>query len=274
VFIDVRDSGALLGIQPSWFEHHRFAIWSGGRDLVGWVLWGHFADDDAAAGKDLWVSLAGRIAQPYDFVLDLRALQSISSGAYALIREFAVTRKPGLRRMAVLFSEATTGGAIQLGLFVMRPPKFPWRSLPDYAQTIAWLERPDAAAVLEAVDGRTRARVAEAAPLARVRTLLAQDPDSTAESVARALGVSVRSLQRTLTACNTTLSAEHDRTRVVRAVELLRDPDAKLEAIAAAVGCADRRSLNRLFRRVTGESPADFRRRNGLPAPGALLEAD
>jgi AraC-like DNA-binding protein len=264
MFVDVREGGALLGDRPSWYAQRSFAAWTAGRDLVGWVLWGHVADDDMEAGKQLWVSLAHRIAQPYDFVLDLRALQSVSGVAFGLIREFSVTRKPGLRRMAVLVSEQTTGGAIQVGLYAMRPPSFEWRALTDYAQTIAWLEREDHAAVLEAVHQRTAERATAAAPLARVRAILARNPNLPAESLALQLGLSVRSLQRLLAAHQTTFSYEHDRARVTQALELLREPAAKLEAIAAAVGCAERRSLNRLFRRVTGESPADFRRRIGL----------
>jgi AraC-like DNA-binding protein len=262
----VSDAGALLGPGRSWLGRSRFAVWTAERNLIGWVLWSHIADDDAADMKRLWIDLAGRIAPPYDFVLDLRALDSVSSGAFALVKEFATTGKPGLRRMAILVGEDTTGGVIQLGLFVLRPPRFAWRSCHTYGEAAAWFERPEATAVLAAVEWRTTDRAVETTPLARLRALLPRIQDASMEVVARDLGLSTRSLQRALAEGGTTFSEERDRARVLQAQELLRDPAIKLDAIAAAIGCGDRRSLNRLFRRVTGESPAEFRRRRGLGA--------
>lgn len=260
----VTESDHLLGGGTRWLDHRRFACWSADRDFVGWVLWGHIADEDAQAMKRLWIALAGRIGQPYDFVLDLRVLESISSGAFTLIREFAAARKPGLRRFALLAGDETLGSSIQIGLYVLRPPAFPWRSFRGWEHAAAWLERGDAGDVLSAVEQRIHARTAVATPLARLRAALLYAHDPAIGVVARELGMSTRSLQRSLAEWGTTFSDEHDRARVVRAQELLRDPDAKLDAIAAAIGCADRRSMNRLFRRVTGESPAEFRRRRGL----------
>jgi AraC-like DNA-binding protein len=264
----VAEVGALLRPGRAWLGRSRFAVWSADRNLVGWVLWSHIADDDAADMKRLWIDLAGRIAPPYDFILDLRALDSVSAGAFTLVREFATTGKPGLRRMAILVGDDTTGGVIQLGLFVLRPPRFAWRSFHTYGAAASWLERPDAPAVLADVEQRTVDRAVEPTPLARLRAQLSHGQDTGMDAIARDLGLSTRSLQRALADWGTTFSEERDRARVLRAQELLRDPGTKLDAIAAAVGCGDRRSLNRLFRRVTGESPAEFRRRRGLGGTG------
>jgi AraC-like DNA-binding protein len=252
----------LLGPDPAWLSHRRFAVWSAGRDFVGWGLWSHVADADAEAMKQSWISLAQRIAQPYDFVLDLSALESISSGAFALIREFAGTRKPGLNKMALIVGEETTGGAIQIGLYVLKPPAFEWRSFHDYREAADWLG--PKAAILDAVEEKLHQPALVATPLNQLRALLASSPELPIEAAARHLALSTRSFQRMLADCGTSFSDERDRVRVMRAQELLREPDAKLEAVAASIGCADRRSLNRLFRRLTGESPSEFRRRRGL----------
>lgn len=251
----------LLGPRPAWFAHRRFAAWSAGRSFVGWVLWSHFADEDAEAGKQLWIALAARMAPPFDFVLDLRALESLSHGAYTRIREFATTGKPGLRRMAILVGEETYGGAIQLGLYAISPPPFAWRSFTRYADAARWLERADAAPVFAEVEPMARAAAGEPSPAADLVRVLAVSPRATVEAAARTLGLSSRSLQRLLRERGTTFSDERDRARVVRARDLLADPAAKLDAVAAEIGCADRRSLNRLFRRLTGETPAEFRAR-------------
>jgi AraC-like DNA-binding protein len=260
-FAEASDATQLLGPGLRWLERRRHAVWSAGGALIGWAMWSHVGDDDAEDAKQLWLSLAPRMARPYDFILDLRHLASISAGAYDRIREFAHAPKLGLRRHAIIVGEHLAGGTIQLGLYVLKPPAYEWRSFLDYRSTGRWLERADAAAPLAAAERRLAGRERLDAPLRDLRAALAADPAATIDRVARRLGRSRRSLQRELKALATTFSDEVDRARVLRAQELLRDPEWKLDAVAHSIGCADRRSLNRLFRRVCDESPAEFRRR-------------
>jgi AraC-like DNA-binding protein len=266
---DERDR--LLGREPVLMPFPHQAAWTGGTNLVGWAMWGHVSTEDAELGKQLWIYLAMRVAPPYDFILDLRGLESISQGAYERIKYFAMSAKPGLRRMAILVGEPQ-GGAIQLGLFTLSPPRFPWKAFDGYEALPAWLERrADAAVILAAAAAIDEHRAILPSPIAGLAAILAREPRASMSRIARALGMSARTIQRALAARGTTLSAERDRARIGIAHDLLRDPAAKLEAIAAAAGCADRRGLNRLFRRLTGESPADFRRRDGgagARAPG------
>src|SRR6185295_12147226 len=71
-FRSVDDAGGLLRASPAWWSRPRLAAWTAGRDLVGWILWGHVDEEDAEAGKRVWIALAGAMAPGYDFVLDLR----------------------------------------------------------------------------------------------------------------------------------------------------------------------------------------------------------
>jgi AraC-like DNA-binding protein len=263
---DERDR--FLGREPVLMPFARQAAWTAGNDLVGWAMWGHVSTEDAELGKQLWIFLAMRVAQPYDFILDLRGLESISQGAYERIKYFAMSAKPGLRRMAILVGEPQ-GGAIQLGLFTLSPPKFPWKAFDGYSELPAWLERrADAGIIGAAAAAIDEHRALLPSPIAGLASLLAREPRATMSRIARALGMSARTVQRALAARGTTLSAERDRARIDIAQDLLRDPAAKLDAIAAAAGCADRRGLNRLFRRLTGESPAEFRARDATPRDG------
>jgi len=79
---------------------------------------------------------------------------------------------------------------------------------------------------------------------------------------ARALGVTGRTLQRHLAASNTRFTDEVARAQVARAQRLMLDPDAKLGAIALEIGCASASTFSELFRRVTGETPSQWRRRH------------
>jgi len=75
--------------------------------------------------------------------------------------------------------------------------------------------------------------------------------------------VSPRTLSRKLSQHETTYQALIDELRFNRARELLRETDAPIREIAAATGFSDQANLSRLFRRVAGQSPRQFRRNDG-----------
>lgn len=114
-----------------------------------------------------------------------------------------------------------------------------------------------AEALLEQVDD-------VAAPLdARVRRAIDErllNDEARPDLVARALGTSVRSLQRGLRALGTSFSSELDRARRERACVLLRRPELTVAEIAFMLGYAEPRVFHRSFRRWTGRTPTAFRR--------------
>ncbi|MTE15346.1 AraC family transcriptional regulator [Nocardia aurantiaca] len=83
------------------------------------------------------------------------------------------------------------------------------------------------------------------------------------DSVAATLALSPRTLQRRLGDLGTTWRAEVEAVRYEHAMDLLRDTDLPMDAIAARLGYADPRTLRRAFRRRAGQSPSEFRRRAG-----------
>lgn len=83
-----------------------------------------------------------------------------------------------------------------------------------------------------------------------------------AEEVARALHVSVRTLQRRLIANGTTFREVSDTVRDQLAQEYLTDPKVSIAEVAFLLGFSDQSSFNRAFRRWTGESPGRWRRRH------------
>jgi AraC-like DNA-binding protein len=82
-----------------------------------------------------------------------------------------------------------------------------------------------------------------------------------AEHVARALNVSVRTLQRKLVASGTTFRQISDDVRGRLAVGYLADARVSIAEVAFLLGFSDQSSFNRAFRRWTGESPGRWRRR-------------
>lgn len=79
-------------------------------------------------------------------------------------------------------------------------------------------------------------------------------------SVARALGLSARSLQRGLQALGTSFSEQLDALRRARAMQLLGEPEVSVREVAFMLGYADPRAFYRSFRRWTGRTPAEHRR--------------
>jgi AraC-like DNA-binding protein len=114
-------------------------------------------------------------------------------------------------------------------------------------------------------------RLTESAPPARlepslrvlVRTLLPAGTPLAAQ-LAGLLDTSVRSLQRRLAEQGTTLSTIIDETRRKRATDLIGVGGTSVMDAALACGYTDAANFTRAFRRWTGLSPREFRRRQRL----------
>lgn len=74
------------------------------------------------------------------------------------------------------------------------------------------------------------------------------------------LDTSVRTLARRLSECGKTYQSLIDETRFNVARELLRGTDAPIGDIAGFIGFNDQANFSRLFHRVGGLSPRDFRK--------------
>lgn len=97
--------------------------------------------------------------------------------------------------------------------------------------------------------------------LERVRTFLAEPAGrgATAEAVAAAMHVSVRTLHRQLASEGASLQAIKDDVRRRRALELLRRTRQPIKQVAAEVGFSNEKSFSRAFRAWTGQTPSEHR---------------
>jgi AraC-like DNA-binding protein len=103
---------------------------------------------------------------------------------------------------------------------------------------------------------------------AAVRTAVAAAlPDTQAATVARALHVSTRTLQRRLSVDGTTFRAVSDAARGDLADAYLTDPRVSIVEVAFLLGFSDQSSFNRAFRRWTGVSPGTWRKRSATRGP-------
>lgn len=90
-----------------------------------------------------------------------------------------------------------------------------------------------------------------------------------ADEVARALNVSVRTLQRRLGDLGTTFRAQVDAVRGHLATEYLADRRVSVAEVAFMLGFQDQTAFNRAFRRWTGHAPGRWRRARVATQPPA-----
>lgn len=80
------------------------------------------------------------------------------------------------------------------------------------------------------------------------------------DTIAQALNVSIRTLQRRLKEEQASLNQLKEEARKDRACELLHKSKKSVKQIAAAVGYQNEKSFTRAFKEWTGHSPTDFRK--------------
>lgn len=99
---------------------------------------------------------------------------------------------------------------------------------------------------------------------AEVQKMIAAAPaeGGSVENVARALHVSMRTLQRRLVASGTTFREVSDAVRSQLAEGYLADPAVSIAEVAFLLGFSEQSSFNRAFRRWTGVSPGRWRKRS------------
>ena len=106
---------------------------------------------------------------------------------------------------------------------------------------------------------RSAMSVAERVREAILQTLVTGD--IRAETVAPRLGMSVRTLQRGLTECDTSFREELNEVRRGRAMELVTGSELSIQEISFLLGYRDARNFYRNFRRWTGMTPKSWRKR-------------
>ncbi|MEM8922658.1 MAG: helix-turn-helix domain-containing protein [Actinomycetota bacterium] len=102
------------------------------------------------------------------------------------------------------------------------------------------------------------------AELRRIRDAAARNAaagDYSAAGLADRLGMSPRTLQRRVGALGTSVSGIIDEVRMATARQLLSDVELSLFEVALALGYSTDSAFRRAFRRWTGQSPAQYRRR-------------
>jgi AraC-like DNA-binding protein len=235
------------------------------RDLCGCTAWGRPSREDTARLLEVFGAFRHpSVAARFDLVLDGRAIEGVDPDALqALIAWLDACKSELAARVRVQYGVIadTLAGVTLAGILPVLGDTHAFRVVRDPRDAFRDLS-PTGEAVADEVDAAVA--VARGAPreLRELRDLLhARAGGATIQSAARALGVSVRTLQRLLREKGTTFRDEVRDARFDAARELLVHGDDKVAAIARRVGLSEN-ALARLVRDRTGATPAELRKRH------------
>lgn len=236
-----------------------FAVTADG--LVATIAWGSFDEAQARALSAAWLaSLAG---PPRETLIDITHLVMSDDAAFTVFRAALEAhreeRARAVRRQALVMRGGYAASFV-CGYLAQFPPPYEVRHFAERDDALAWLGHADCR------DALAELEVARHDLLARLRAWLERTNLGTVtiEAAAAELGVTSRTLQRRLAELESRFATEVARVQVARAQQLMQTSDRKLSDVALEVGCATPSGFSDLFRRITGETPSQWRRARKL----------
>lgn len=239
-----------------YFAGSTFAHFCADDALWGVVLWGRPTSDDMALlVRSLHIELTD-VARPHRSIVDARRLDSVDVSAFAVLDGYVRDHQAELSEKVTelsLLRPAGMAGAVVAGFFEVLPKPYPVLLLESAPEEDLLMAVFSAASGAPPIVMSLRAVIGE-----RLTSITIAD-------ASRALGMSERTLQRRLRSADTSFLDELNAARVRAAQRLLLDSDEPVTTVALEVGCATPQHFSTLFRKLTGESPSQWRadRRSG-----------
>jgi AraC-like DNA-binding protein len=231
--------------------------------LFGFAVWGRVTEGDV---RRLVQALAVSRRRPHVTLMDARRMEAIEPAAFEVLAEYArSTWEPerGVTRAAIVRAPGVSG-AIVSGFYRMfsPPPPYPVELFDEMPAALAWLGVGPRPALVDELDELCARARGTTRFLGALRELLeARTGTLSLPAAARALAMSERTLQRRLASEGTTFQNEQSGAQLRKAQRLMTESDIKLTHVALEVGCASPQQFSAMFRRVTGESPSEWRAR-------------
>lgn len=241
------------------FVGRSFCFWQDESRALGTVIWGRPTEADIEQMIPFFeVGVDGRFRGHVSFV-DGRAIEAIDALAFAKLLTYLIARRdawgPNVGRQAVLHPSGVVGVLVAGALHVARPP-YPFQCFQTSEDAFAWAGVPELRAELETLRST---HIGRPEITSRVQDVFARSGPLEATAVARALGLSRRTLQRRLREAGTTFRDEREHHLSLRIEQLLAGTDLDLDAIAADVGLSSASHLVAHFRASHGTTPGAWR---------------
>jgi len=228
----------------------------------GTIAWG---DPDERAIRE-WEALADvRLSARFErhaSIVDASRVERLGASGFGAFFRFVSSNTTLIERHVSRLAAIHGGGlagATAAGFLVLWPMTFPTKAFADRDAALRWLGREQDAPILEQLHHVLDESIARAPVLRDLEAFLELHPDASPEQAARALGLSIRSLQRRLSERDTTFRRVLDTTRIRLAQRLLADSDASITDIALRVGLSSPQHLSTLFRKHGHATPRNWR---------------
>lgn len=241
----------------------RWAYFAFAADAFGYALWGDPDPDDVEDLTRLWRTDAERNRAPHTVLADLSTITSLSAGAFDALARYIVDEAERLSkivtRAALAHPRGIVGAAVG-GFFAVHSAPFATTthlSRLEALQELGPFAQERAAAVAELVE-RLSVSTNEVEALdayLRVNPTVTSLPE-----VARAIGVSPRTLQRRMAEAGTTFFDRLQSARIGQACEMLHDRGRTVTEVALSLGFKTTQHFSATFRARRGLSPTRFQR--------------
>jgi AraC-like DNA-binding protein len=196
-------------------------------------------------------------------LIDARDLAAVDVRAFAIMANYMVKNRATHARLCTrqaLVRPNGLPGAVVAGFYALVNPGYPVQVFDDAQAALGWLDIPEDSSLLTEV-GRIRTLAADDAAsfLSEIRAYLDREQGrATLPQAASALAVSERTLQRRLRDGRSSFRDEVAAAQLRLAMDLLSHGTDNVNSVATQVGYASPSQFRAFFRRLTGQSPAEW----------------
>lgn len=245
-----------------WWAGPSFIAWCAEPELFGFTLFGQpNAESLTKLVAALKVEL-GPNARAHGSLVDASLVQVVDPAAFAVLQEYVVGHLAQLKERVTKLALVRPGGlpgAVVAGFFSVMESPYPTKVVTSVADGLTWLGASGKwTAELEAL--RTSGSGVAALVLQVRSALAASSGEPAIGDIAKALGMSSRTLQRRLGELGTSFLKESSEQRLQTAAVALATSDVAVTTIALEAGFSTSQAFSAAFRRFSGKTPGDFRK--------------
>lgn len=243
-----------------------FTYWYPWPGFTGFALVGRpTADEIRELNVVMDVVLPPR-ADTHISLIDTSCLEGVEQEAFVAMATYLATRREifaRLIRRQALVRPSGVVGAVVAGFYRVVSAAYPVEVFERVTDAALWLGLAQPMDFAQTLLGFHQADTQPDHVLLQLREHLRKDlTQTTLRQVARGMGMSIRTLQRRLNRSRTSFQSELNAAQIGLGKQLMLESDATLTEIAYAVKCSSLQHFSSMFRKLTSETPSDWRERH------------